>query len=77
MAMNPAAMIKLMTMRQKFNNNHPKVESFLQKVLFSGLPEGTVIETTLTKPGTDPVTCNMKVTPDDLEMMNELKNLQN
>ena len=77
MAMNPSAMIKLMRMRQKFKNKHTKVESLQQKVLFSGLPEGTVIEMTVTKPGTDPVTCNMKVTPDDLEMMNELKNLQN
>ncbi|MCR4781211.1 MAG: hypothetical protein K5851_00480 [Lachnospiraceae bacterium] len=68
--------MKVMQLKNKFENNHPKTVLFAKKVVMSGLPEGTVIEMTVTKPGGEPITANMKVTEDDLEMMNELKNLR-
>ena len=76
MAFNPAALMKLMQLKSKFESNHPKVVSFVQKVIMSGLPEGTVIEMSVTRPGEEKITANMKVTADDIEIMNELKNLK-
>ena len=62
-------------MKKKFENNHPKAVSFVQRVFLSGLPEGSVVEMSVTKPGENKVTTNIRVTADDLEMMEELKNL--
>ena len=44
-----------------FRNNHPKFSEFMSKYIKSGVPEGSVIEITVTRPGEDPVTTNMKV----------------
>jgi hypothetical protein len=73
--MNPSNIMKAMELKGRFERNHPKVVSFFQKEVFSGIPEGTVVEITITKPGQEPVTSNMKVTADDLEMVDTLKNL--
>lgn len=73
---NPAAMMKIMGAANKFKSNHPKLISFFQVVLRGGIPEGTVMEITITKPGEEPMTANMKVLDSDLELMEELKNMQ-
>ena len=73
---NPASLMKVIGMRNKFINNHPKVAEFFRRVVVNGMPEGTIIEVTVTKPGEDPITTNMKVLASDLEIMNELKNLK-
>lgn len=69
-------MMKLGGMMRQFQANHPKVLSFYQSQLAGGLPEGTVLELTVTKPDGNPVTCNFRVTADDLQMLNELKNMR-
>ena len=76
MGFNPAALMKIMQLKSKFEANHPKTVQFTKQVLMSGLPEDTVIEVSVTKPGSEKITANMKITADDLEMMNELKNLR-
>ncbi|MBO5260395.1 MAG: hypothetical protein J6B26_08455 [Agathobacter sp.] len=73
---NPAAMMKIMGAMNKFKSNHPKLINFFQVVFSSGIPEGTVLEITVTKPGQEPMTANMKVLESDLELMEELKNMQ-
>ncbi len=75
--MNPAIMLKLMNAKNTFSKNHPKFEAFIQNVLMggNGIPEGTVIEITVTKPGEEPVTTNMKVLQSDLDMVESLKEL--
>lgn len=75
MAMNPQAMMQIMGAVATFKNNHPKFFSFLQIVFKPGIPEGTVIEITVTKPGEEPVTSNIKVQQSDLELFNNLKNM--
>jgi len=42
----------------------------------SGIPEGTVLEITITKPGQEPVSTNMKVLASDLALAEELKLLE-
>ena len=75
MGMNPAAMMKVMGAINTFKANHPKFVSFLSYVFSGGFPEGSVIEITVTKPGEEPVTSNMKVTQSDLDLFNSLKDV--
>lgn len=75
MAMNPAAMMKVMSAVNTFKGNHPKFMAFLSYVFSNGFPEGTVIEITVTKPGEEPITSNMKVTQSDLELFDSLKDV--
>ena len=75
MGMNPAAMMKVMGAMNTFKANHPKFVSFLSYVFSGGFSEGTVIEITVTKPGEEPVTSNMKVTQSDLDLFNSLKDV--
>lgn len=73
--MNPAAMMKIMNAKNKFTQNHPKFIAFLQTVFTKGVEEGTIIEITVTKPGEEPITSNLKVQASDMELIKELKNL--
>lgn len=73
--MNPSNLFKMMQAKNKFEKNHPKAVAFVQRELLSGLPEGTVVEMSVTKPGQNKVTTNIRVTADDLEMMEEMKKL--
>lgn len=73
--MNPMQLMKLAGLGRKFRSSHPKVVAFFQKMVASGIPDGTILEMTIRKPGEEPVTTNMRVTPEDLELLRELKNL--
>lgn len=75
MSMNPAAMMKIMGAMNTFKDNHPKFMAFLNYVFAGGFPEGTVIEITVTKPGQEPVTSNMKVTQSDLDLFESMKDI--
>ena len=45
-------------------------------MIFSrGITEGTIIEITVTRPGEQPITSNIKVLQSDLELMEELKGM--
>lgn len=75
MNMNPAALMKVMTAKKTFEDNHPKFAAFVRYLFSQPLEEGTVLEVTLTRPGQEPVATNLKVTREDLELLAELKNL--
>lgn len=48
------------------------------KQIFMGgaITEGTIIEITITRPGEEPVSTNLKVQKSDLDLVEELKNLR-
>lgn len=73
--MNPASMMKIMNAKNKFTENHPKFVAFLSKIFSAGITEGTVIEITVTKPGEDAITTNMKILQSDLDLMKELQEI--
>lgn len=75
--MNPAMMMKLMNAKNTFTQNHPKFEAFIKNVLLggNGIPAGTIIEITVTKPGEEAITTNLKVQQSDLDMIESLKEL--
>lgn len=70
--MNP---MKIMAAFNTFRSNHPKVVSFFQTVLGSKVEEGTIIEISVTKPGEEKITTNMKVKQSDIELFEEMKNM--
>ncbi len=72
---NPAMIMKLMNAKNKFTNNHPKFVAFLGAMFSGGIPEGTVIEITVTKPGQQAVTSNLMVKQEDLELLETLKDM--
>ena len=76
MGMNPADMMKAMGAFRNFQQAHPKAVSFFQVVFGNGIPEGTVMELTVTKPGENPMTTNIKVTQQDLDLFESLKNMR-
>ena len=48
----------------------------LNDVFSSGIPEGSVVEISVTKPGMEKVTTNIRVQQSDLELINILKDLK-
>jgi len=74
--MNPASIMKLMNAKNKFTANHPKFVSFLSAVFSTEIEAGTIIEITVTKPGQNPVTSNIKVQQSDVDLFQELKNMK-
>lgn len=74
MGMDPSSMMKVMGAMNNFRANHPKFVSFIANVFKTGIPADTIIELTVTKPGEEPVTTNIKVKQSDLDLFNSLKN---
>lgn len=73
--MNPASIMKLMSAKAQFEKNHPKFMAFVSTVFSRPMEEGTVLEVTVTRPGEEPVTANIKVLQSDLELLAELKEM--
>ena len=73
--MNPASIMKLMSAKAQFERNHPKFMAFVKAIMSRPIEEGTVMEITVTRPGEEPLTANIKVQQSDLELLAELKGL--
>lgn len=73
---NPQIMMQVMAGINTFKNNHPKFATFLGLIVKGGVPEGTIIEMTVTRPGEDPITANLKVLESDLELIKTLKDIK-
>ncbi len=72
---NPTIAFKIMEAKNKFTANHPKFVAFFHAVFSGGMPEGTIIEITVTKPGQEAITSNMKILREDLELLDSLKDI--
>ncbi len=73
--MNPATLLKLMNVKNTFTATHPKFAAFLKAVFQKGIEEDTIVEITVTRPGEEPMTANIKVQQSDLELFDSLKEL--
>ena len=71
--MDPSSMFKAMNAVNTFKGNHPKFFSFIDSVVRPGIPVDTVIEITVTKPGEESITTNIKVKESDLQLFESLK----
>lgn len=72
---NPSMLMKMMSAKNKFRANHPKFVAFLKAVFSRPIEEGTIIEISLTRPGEETMTTNLKVQQSDLELFEEMKEL--
>lgn len=74
--MNPASMMKIMGAMNTFKSNHPKFVNFIQVAFGRGIEEGTIIEISVTKPGEEKITSNIRVLQSDLDLLNSLKDIK-
>jgi hypothetical protein len=74
MKLNPMSMMKIKSLLEKFKSNHPKVPKFMQAASTS-VGVGSIIELSVTSPEGKKILTNIKVTQDDIDLINEMKNL--
>lgn len=60
----------------KFTRNHPKFPAFLNAVQTKGVPEDTVLGLTVTYPDGQKLETNLKVTREDLDLIEELRKIK-
>lgn len=75
MAINPMALMGLRKDLDNFKNNHPKFVQFIQALTQSGIQEGTILECKVITPEGKEMQANIKITQEDLELFQKLKNL--
>lgn len=73
--MNPAMLMKIMSAKETFTNNHPKFVAFLNTVFKNKIEEGTIIEISVQKPGREKLTSNIRVQQSDLDLIQGLMEL--
>ena len=73
---NIEAMMKIRKAWMTFSGNHPKFAAFLNEVGRAGAPVGTVIEIHMEYPDGRTISANMRVTPEDMELIESLKNMK-
>lgn len=73
--MNPMTLLGLRSDFEKFKKNHPKFIQFTKAFTKAGLQEGTVMECKVVTPDGQELQANIKITADDLELLEKLKNL--
>lgn len=72
--MNPMSVLKLKNLLSRFKENHPKVPLFL-KAASGTITEGAVVELKITSAEGQTLVTNIRVNEQDMELINELKNL--
>ena len=73
--MNPMALLTLKSSFEKFQNNHPRFIQFAQAIMQMGIKEGTILECKVVTPDGKELQTNLKITQDDLEMFEKLKEM--
>ena len=73
MGINPMMLLQLKNAWTRFTANHPKFPLFWKSVWKNGISEGTVIEFKVTTPDGKELCSNLKVSNDDLELMEQMK----
>jgi hypothetical protein len=74
--MNPMAMMKIKSLMERFKENHPKVPMFFAAAA-GCVQEGSIIEISVQTPDGKNICTNMRVTADDLELMDAMKEMTN
>lgn len=72
---NPAAILQLMNLWSRFQNNHPKFPKFLSAVVRNGIKEGSIIEIKVTTAEGESYDSNLKINAEDMEMIEQIKAL--
>ena len=73
--MNPAKLIKIKGMWDKFTGNHPKLIPFFNAVNKKGIKEGTLINAKVTFEDGKEYNANIRVTSDDVELFEQIRKM--
>lgn len=73
--MNPFNLLKLRSLFERFKTNHPKVPLFF-KAAIGEIREGTIVEVRVTPPEGRAIVTNIRINPEDMELISELKDLK-
>ena len=73
--MNPMQLLGMKKDVEKFKDNHPRFIQFVQAMAQDGLREGTIVECKVITPEGREVQTNLKITADDLELIQKLKGM--
>jgi hypothetical protein len=76
MAVNPMELMKLGERLRIFNSQHPRVGAFVKDVGANAFGEGAVIEVKVTSVEGKQYVTNIKVTKEDIETIEILKNIK-
>ena len=71
--MNPMELMQFSRDLDDFQANHPKVAKFLQIEFVKKLPEGTILELKIQRPGEEEKVTNLRVKPEDKGLANRFK----
>ena len=74
MNMNPMMLMQLQQRLGKFQQDHPKIMPFFQAVGANAVTEGTVFAIKVTTPDGKTLESNIKLTANDIETINMIKN---
>lgn len=77
MDMNPMLLLQLQKRMGLFQEDHPKVMPFMQAVGNMAIEEGTVIAVKVTTADGKVLESNIKLTANDIETINLMKNANN
>lgn len=73
---NPVSVMKVVNERRAFIDNHPEFFHFLlEQFGKEGLPEGSVIELKVTRPGDEPVSSEARLVESDMKLFSGLKDM--
>ena len=73
--MNPMNLLQLKSSWEKFQRSHPKFSLFLNAVSKEELDAGSIVEIKVTTATGKTFTSNLKVQPEDAQLIRELKEL--
>ncbi|MBO5087425.1 MAG: hypothetical protein J6C01_02020 [Lachnospiraceae bacterium] len=74
MNMNPMMLMQIKGMLDTFKRNHPKVPMFFSAAA-QNIGVGSVIEMSVISPDGKKICTNMRVTEDDLQLVEQMKNI--
>jgi hypothetical protein len=73
---NLQMIMQLKGMWDRFTTDHSMFPKFMNAVMKQGIPEGSVIEISVTAPDGTPLSTNIKVSASDIELFETLKSLK-
>lgn len=74
MAINPMQLLKIKGLWNEFTGRHPKFPAFLKALGQGAVTEGSVIEITVTTGNGQKISSNLKITAEDMALLEEIKN---
>lgn len=76
MAKNPMAFMQLASLWTGFTRRHPKFPAFLKAASQAAMQEGSIVEIQVTTPDGKSLTSNLKISQEDLEMIQTIREMQ-